>query len=131
MVAAAGQIEGMKPNLAIICLAACVLGMVACLLLIVRTDALGKLPLELSPEVLAQKAHDVVAQLGYDPRAVDKATDFDYDEDFQRWAEKNDKPRADWSKISRKIRRFFASRIARARVTSCPLIFDGRTHPGS
>jgi serine/threonine protein kinase len=99
MVAAAGQIEGMKPKLALLCLAACVLGMVACLLLIVRTDALGKLPLDLSPDVLAQRAHDVVAQFGYDPKAVDKAIDFDYDEEFQGWAEKNDKPHSDWNKI--------------------------------
>ena len=73
--------------------------MVAVSFLIVRTDALGKLPLDLSPDVLAQKAHDVVAQLGYDPKAVDKAIDFDYDEDFQRWAEEHDQPHSDWNKI--------------------------------
>ncbi|MGA3194342.1 MAG: serine/threonine-protein kinase, partial [Terriglobales bacterium] len=99
MVAAAGQTEGMKPKLAMLCLGACVLGMVASLILIVRADALARIPLDLSPEVLAQKAHDVVALLGYDPKAVDQAIDFDWDEDFQRWAEKNDKPPADWNKV--------------------------------
>jgi serine/threonine-protein kinase len=99
MVAAAGQTEGMKPKLAMLCLGACVLGMVASLILIVRADALARIPLDLSPEVLAQKAHDVVALLGYDPKAVDQAIDFDWDEDFQRWAEKNDKQPADWNKV--------------------------------
>jgi predicted Ser/Thr protein kinase len=99
MVAAAGQTDGMKPKLALACLAACVLGLVAVVALAIRTGGLEKLPLEMQPEVLAHKARDIVTQLGYDPRAVDIATDFDYDIDFQRWAEENDKPRPRWDKI--------------------------------
>lgn len=99
MVAAAGQMEGMNPKVALLCLAACVIGMVASVLLIIRTDALGKLALDMSPEVLTHRAHDIVAQLGYDPKASDSAAGFDYDTDFERWAEKNDKPHPEWSKI--------------------------------
>lgn len=99
MVAAAGQIEGLKPKLALLCLAACVVGLVVTLALIIRTDALGRLSLDMSPDVLTQKARDIVSQLGYDPRAVDSAIDFDYDLDFKRWADENDKPRPQWNKI--------------------------------
>ncbi|HEX5433542.1 MAG TPA: serine/threonine-protein kinase, partial [Candidatus Angelobacter sp.] len=99
MVAAAGQIEGMKPRLALLCIASCVLGLIASVVLINSNSAIGKLPLEMPPEVLSQKARDTISQLGYDPRAVDSAVDFDYDQDFQRWAEKNDKPRPQWNKI--------------------------------
>jgi len=99
MVAAAGQTEGMKPRLALACLAACVLGLVAVVVLSLRTSGLGRLPLEMPPEVLAHKSRDIVTQLGYDAKAVDNATDFDYDTDFQRWVEQNDKPQPQWDKI--------------------------------
>ena len=98
MVAAAGTVEGMKPKLALACLAACILGMIACAILITRSDGLAKVPLDLSPDVLTHKAHDIVTQLGYDPKATDSAVNFDYDMDLQRWIETNDKPRPDWSK---------------------------------
>ena len=99
MVAAAGNTEGMKPKLALLCLAACVLGLVACVALIPRTDGLLKVPLEMSPDVLTQKARDIIRQLGYSPKATDSATDFDYDQDFQRWVEEHDKPKPQWNKI--------------------------------
>ncbi len=98
MVAAAGAVEGMNPRLAVICLTACILGMIACVILITRSDGMASIPLDLSPDVLTHKARDIVAQLGYDPKATDSAIDFDYDMDLQRWIENNDKPRPDWNK---------------------------------
>jgi len=100
MVAAAGAIEGMKPKLALLCLAACILGMAACVILITHSDALGRSALDQSPDVLTHRARDIVAQLGYDPKPVDSAVDFDYDLDFVHWAEQSDKPKPDWSKIA-------------------------------
>ena len=99
MVAAAGVTEGMKPKLALLSLAACVLGLVACVMLIPRTDGLLKIPLEMSPDVLTQKSRDIISQLGYSPKATDSAVDFDYDLDFQRWAEENDHPKPQWNKV--------------------------------
>lgn len=98
MVAAAGEIEGMKPMSALLCLGACIFGMVAALVLMSRTDALGRVPLDLSPDVLTHKARDIVAQLGYNPKPVDSAIDFDYDVDYQRWVEDNDN-HPDWNRI--------------------------------
>ena len=98
MVAAAGVHDGMKPRLALICFVACVLGIVACSLLIPRSDGMARIPLEQSPDVLAHKARDIITQLGYDAKPVDSAIDFDYDIDLERWMEKNDQPRPDWSK---------------------------------
>jgi hypothetical protein len=97
MVAAAGETEGMKPKYALLCLAACLVGLIAAVVLMIRTDAMNRMSLDLSPDVLTQKAHDIVAQLGYDPKPVDRAIDFDYDLDYLRWAEKNDK-NPDWNK---------------------------------
>ena len=99
MVAAAGDTEGMKPRWALLCLAACVLGIVAFVALVPPTDGLLSVPLEMSPEVLTHKARDIVSQLGYNPKPVDSAVDFDYNQDFQRWVEENDKPKPQWNKI--------------------------------
>lgn len=98
MVAAAGQMEGMKPKLALLCISACFLAMVAVVILIMRSDGLSRIPLDLSPEVLTDKARDIAAQLGYDPKPLDSAIDFDHDLDYVRWEESNDK-HADWNKI--------------------------------
>ena len=99
MVAAAGQTEGMKPRTALLCLAVCVLAVIAAFALIGRTSGMPLLPLDLPPEVLHQKAKDIVAQLSYNPKALDSIDSFSYDDDLQRWIEQNDKPQPQWNKI--------------------------------
>ena len=97
MVAAAGANEGMKPKVAVLCLAACVLILVVGVYLVTRTDGLSRMLLDQPPDVLTHRAHEVVAQLGYDAKPVDSAVDFDYDFDYERWVENNDK-HPDWNK---------------------------------
>jgi serine/threonine-protein kinase len=99
MVAAAGQIEGMKPKIALFCLLACLLGLIGAVALIGKSDAFSGMPLDLSPDVLTQKAKDIVSQLGYSPKSVDSAKDFSYDSELQRWLRQNDKPRPQWNRI--------------------------------
>lgn len=99
MVAAAGAHEGMNPRVALLCLAVCLLFLIASLVLITRTDALARLQFDESPEVLTHNAREIIAKLGYEGKPLDSSIDFDYDTDFEHWAEKNDKPRADWNKI--------------------------------
>jgi serine/threonine-protein kinase len=55
--------------------------------------------LDLTPEVLKQKAREMVARLGYAERPVDTASDLRYDTDFQEYVEKNDKPHPDWDAV--------------------------------
>jgi serine/threonine-protein kinase len=99
MVAAAGETEGMQPRLALLCVTACVLGVIAAVSLIVWSVGLNKMPLEMSREVLEHRARTVVAQLGYEAKPLDSDTDFYYDLDFQRWADQNDQPHAQWQKM--------------------------------
>jgi predicted Ser/Thr protein kinase len=99
MVAAAGANEGMRPRLALLCLAACFLGVIVSLVLMDRNDGMARLPLDQSPDVLMHRARDIVAQLGYDAKPVDSAIDFQDDEEFERWVEANDKPHPDWLRI--------------------------------
>ena len=99
MVAAAGANEGMKPKLAVLCLGACVLAVVVSLILMARNDGMARMPLDQSPDVLTHRARDLVAQFGYDQKPVDSAIDFEDDDDFEHWAEANDKPHSDWARI--------------------------------
>lgn len=99
MVAAAGSSEGMRPKIAILCLAACLIGLLACIFFTTRNDGLARLALDQPPDVLTHDAQEILTQLGYTAKPVDSAVDFDYDNDFVDWAEKNDKPLPDWNKI--------------------------------
>lgn len=92
MVAAAGESAGLRPRVAIICLAAVLLGLAISVYLSIHYSALEKMGLELTPEVLTLKSHDMIARLGYGGRPADSAHSLSYDGDFQDYVEKNDKP---------------------------------------
>ena len=99
MVAAAGETTGLAPRTAILCLAAAIVGLGLVSYFAIRTSGMGKLGLEQSPEVLAQKAKEIVSQLGYPDKPADTASDFSYDNDFLKYVEKNDKPHARWDEV--------------------------------
>ena len=99
MVAAAGETEGMKPMLAVICLGLAVVGLAAAVWLLIASNAYEKMTLELPPEALSAKARDVISRLGYDPRATDHASDFVEDRDLLLYVGDHDKPRAQWAQI--------------------------------
>src|SRR5580658_2142344 len=61
MVAAAGETSGLVPRTAILCLAAAIVGLGLVSYFAIKTSGMGKLGLELTPEVLAQKARETVA----------------------------------------------------------------------
>jgi serine/threonine-protein kinase len=99
MVAASGETAGLRPRIAVACLAAVLLALALAAFLSVRYSALEKMRLELTPEVLTQKAREIVARLGYAERPVDHAFGLDYDGDFQEYVEKNDKPHPNWDAV--------------------------------
>jgi len=99
MVAAAGETVGLRPRVAVICFGVLLaaLGLIA--FLGVHYSGLDRMHLEQSPEVLAQKAREITARLGYPDRPLDTAYGMDYDSDLEDAIEKNDKPRPDWNQI--------------------------------
>lgn len=81
MVAAAGEGEALAPRVAALLLAAVLIGIGAIMFLRVRTSALEMLQPEYSPDVLAQKARDLVQVLAPDlPKPRDEATGFEWNE---------------------------------------------------
>ncbi|MGA8428383.1 MAG: hypothetical protein WB729_01075, partial [Candidatus Sulfotelmatobacter sp.] len=99
MVAAAGESAGLRPRVAVICLTAVLLGLAFVTYLSIHYGELEKMQLDQPPEVLTQKAHEIIARLGYPGRPSDSVFGLDVDGDFQDSVEKNDKPRPNWDAV--------------------------------
>jgi serine/threonine-protein kinase len=99
MVAAAGETAGLTPRVAILCLTVLLIGIGAGIYLAIRTSALEQIGLDQPPEVLRQKARELISQIGYEGRPADSTFHFDYDTDFVGYVEKNDKPRPNWKQV--------------------------------
>ncbi|MFZ0859477.1 MAG: serine/threonine-protein kinase [Candidatus Sulfotelmatobacter sp.] len=99
LVAASGEKAGLRPRIAIAFFSAVLLGLGLVTYMAARNSALEKMKLELTPEVLTQKAREMISRLGYPERPADSAFGLDHDRDFQSFVEKNDKPRPDWNAV--------------------------------
>jgi serine/threonine-protein kinase len=99
MVAASGETAGLRPRAAVACLAAALAALALVSFLSIHYSGLEKMRLELMPEVLTQKAREIIAHVGYTDRAVDSASDLRQDNDFQEYVEKNDKPHPNWDAV--------------------------------
>jgi len=82
MVANAGSIEGLQPRVAI----ACLVGIAACLALAFflapRSEMVNRLPLDYPPDVLSEKAREIIRSAGYVERPVDFASGFQVDDGY-------------------------------------------------
>jgi predicted Ser/Thr protein kinase len=100
MVAAAGETAGLMPRIAIACLVAILIGLASAVYLTVRHSALEQMSLEMSPEVLTEKAREMLTRLGYEGHPADSFSDFDYDNGYKDYVEAREK-KPDWDKIFR------------------------------
>lgn len=73
LVANSGSTEGLRVPVAIACLAAVILGIGAVAWTQQRTIFVNQVPMEFAPDILAVKARDIAAGLGYTERPVDRA----------------------------------------------------------
>jgi serine/threonine-protein kinase len=99
LVAASGETEGLRPKIAITVLAGVLLGLSVAVYASIRYSAYDKMGLELTPEVLTEKAREIIARLGYEGRPADSAYGLGIDGDFQNAVEKNDKPHPNWDAV--------------------------------
>jgi predicted Ser/Thr protein kinase len=99
MVAASGETSGLRPGIAVTCFAGFLLAVAFAVFLDIHYSGIEKMHLELTPEVLAQKARETVAKLGYPERPADSIFNLQYDGNFLDYVEKNDKPRPDWDAV--------------------------------
>ncbi len=99
MVAASGETAGLRPRVAVICFAGLLLALGVVVSFSIHYSALQKMPLELTPEVLAEKAREITTRLGYPGRPADTAFGLYDNDEFQEYVEKNDKPHPDWDAV--------------------------------
>jgi serine/threonine-protein kinase len=100
MVAAAGASEGLRPVVALACLAAVAIGMIAVVIFLSREIFAGRMHLEIPPDALAVEAHKMVQQLGYATPPADRAWGFDYSHDYLNYLNTHQPAHTDWNKIA-------------------------------
>ncbi len=99
MVAAAGQGLGLRPAVAMGLLAFVIFSLVAYYTLEVRRSALERMNGSYSPEVLSQKAQDLIRALGFRDIVADQAYGFDWDQSFINYVDRHDKPTPNWNNV--------------------------------
>jgi hypothetical protein len=95
MVAAAGEKTGLRPAIAVACLAAVIGGLIVYAFLGSKVDWRAQVLRENSPDALAHKARDIIKGLGYTDRPTDSAYGLRYNSDYL-----NDKSVNRWSQFT-------------------------------
>jgi serine/threonine-protein kinase len=99
MVAAAPKSGSLRPAVAVACLAATLLIM-AILLLMAKSVFLHEaLPLQKSPEVLAERAQSLGQKLGYNAAPADSAHGFELDPNYWEYGYRTKTPAVFWERI--------------------------------
>ncbi|HEY0704194.1 MAG TPA: serine/threonine-protein kinase, partial [Candidatus Acidoferrales bacterium] len=98
MVAASGEKEGLRPALAWACIALILVGLAGLAALSNRMEVLNLVPLPLAPEVLAEKARELTAKLGY-AAPVDTSYGFGLYSGFLTHIKDTDKSRNAWEQL--------------------------------
>ena len=100
MVAAAGEHEGLRPAIAWACLAGVIVSAAAAILLSAQTMLYRRVPLEMPPEVLAQRARDILQSAGYSEPPADTAMGFYEGNPFLRYIAEHDKSKSRWDNLA-------------------------------
>ena len=99
MVSATGSTEALQPAIAIALLVSIAAGLISLCILTPKVQMAGHLPLERSPEFLAEMAREVARNLGYTDRPANAATGIESDLDYFRYMEKKVSGGRQWKQI--------------------------------
>ncbi len=99
MVAASGETEGLRLVVAWAVLAGVILSVIVAILLSAQIKLYRRVPLEKSPEVLAEHARDILQSAGYSEPPVDTAMGFYEGKDFLRYIAQHDKSKTRWDNL--------------------------------
>ena len=96
--AAAGEKTGLRPLVAVSCLSAVLACLVGLAFVSRRVSLIERIPFENSPEILASKGREAIAQLGYPERPFHRAYGLHYGYDYLRCIEQDSAPER-WLKL--------------------------------
>jgi len=130
MVAAAGENDGIAPRMALTFLAAILVGTLLLLYFGIKENALERVHPSKSPEVLSNRASELIAKIGYPGKPVDRDWGFGYNSDFIQYVSTHDKPHADWSKLPYQRPELLSFWYRQSRKNLTPDRFWGNGVPG-
>ncbi len=99
MVAAAHKEGGLRPAIAISLLALTLAGLIPFLFLSGKVMIHGFVPLTKSPEILQERAREIIRRLGYTDAPLDSHYEFGYEENYLRYINENDRSRTRWQQL--------------------------------
>ena len=99
MVAASGETEGLRPLVAWVLLAGVVVAVSAGILMSAQSMLYRRVPLDTPPEVLAQRARDILQSAGYSEPPVDTAMGLYEGKEFLRYIAAHDKSKTRWDHL--------------------------------
>jgi serine/threonine-protein kinase len=99
LVAASGLKEGLRPGLAVALMAFVIVGSLAAVAMNRRTMFIERLPPGKPPDVLVERAREVIRKAGYLDEPADSAFGFAYDTDLIRYVERTDASADRWTSL--------------------------------
>ncbi|HYO91326.1 MAG TPA: hypothetical protein VEQ40_06805, partial [Pyrinomonadaceae bacterium] len=99
MVAAALREGALHPWVALACLAGIFLLLATLLITSNRIGAINKIPLAKSPEILGERAEEIVKKLGYTDAPLDTDRGFSYDTTYYEYADKQGAASGAWDRV--------------------------------
>jgi tRNA A-37 threonylcarbamoyl transferase component Bud32 len=100
MVAAAGEPGTLSPALGAICFAGVVIGLLVLAPLMRDVNLIGLSRIEHSPQILTERAHTVLRNLGYTDSTGDEAIGYAADLDYLRHIDQHDRSPARWRALA-------------------------------
>ena len=99
MVAAAGEGVGLAPRIAVPLFVAAIAGLIGYAILNIGSSAIEQVQPQYSPDVLSQKAREIIQRLGYSSAPADSAYGLDWDSDYINYVQSHDKPSPRWTEV--------------------------------
>ncbi|HZE88338.1 MAG TPA: protein kinase, partial [Verrucomicrobiae bacterium] len=100
MVAAAGDVGGLRPAIAWALLGSTLALVALVVFLNGKTSLLDRVTLAKSPEVLSERAREVLRRVGHVAPAADSARGFNPDGDYLEWVKENDPSPSRWDRLA-------------------------------
>jgi hypothetical protein len=100
MVAAAGEPGVLSPALGALCFAGVVIGLIALAPLTRNVSLIGLTKIALSPQMLTERAHAVLRNLGYADPVADEAVGYISDIDYLKYIDEHDRSGTRWRALA-------------------------------
>ena len=100
LVAAAGETGTLSPAVGALCFAGVLLGLVLLAVLGRQVNLIGLTHVALSPQMLVERTHTILRDLGYGESAADEAAGYTTDIDYLRYIDEHDRSPARWQALA-------------------------------